>query len=75
MTLLSDGFTGSVLKNLSKENLSNIEIKIPKLEKKIQDLEITFQQIETLQNEVKILEELYKQYIQELTKEAIITVF
>ena len=34
-------------------------------------MEITFQQIETLQNEVKLADELYNQLIQELSQEAI----
>ena len=34
-------------------------------------MEATFQQIETLQNEVKVADELYKQLIQELSQEAI----
>ena len=34
--LLSDGFTGSVLKNLSKEYLKNIKIPVPKNPEKIQ---------------------------------------
>jgi restriction endonuclease S subunit len=37
ITLLSDGFTGSTLKHLSKEYLMNIEIPIPKDENKIQE--------------------------------------
>ena len=37
----------------------------------IQELEERFQQIETLQNEVKLAEALYKQFIQELNHEAI----
>ena len=51
--------------------LNNFKIKIPKNKQLIQDLEPTFQQIETLQNEVKTAEELYKQYIKELSEEAI----
>lgn len=36
MELLSDGFTGSVLKNLSKEYLKNLKIPVPKNPEKIQ---------------------------------------
>lgn len=63
--------SGSVIPKLTKENLSKIKIRIPKNKQHITDLEITFQQIETLQNEVKVAEDLYKQLIQELSNEAI----
>lgn len=59
------------LGTISKKDLNNFKISIPKNKKLIKDLEPTFQQIETLQNEVKIAEELYKQYIKELSEEAI----
>lgn len=62
---------GSTIKGISKENLSEIKIKIPKNKQLIQELETTFQQIETLQNEVKFAEELYQKLIQELSQEAI----
>lgn len=62
---------GSAQKVISKSQLSKIKIKIPKNKTLIQDLEATFQQIETLQNEVKVADELYKQLIQELSQEAI----
>ena len=62
---------GSAQKGITKENLSKIKIRIPKNKQHIKDLEITFQQIETLQNEVKVAEDLYKQLIQELSNEAI----
>ena len=62
---------GSTLKCMTKNNLSVIKIKIPKNKYIIQELEPMFQQIETLQNEVKVAEDLYKQLIQELSQEAI----
>jgi type I restriction enzyme S subunit len=62
---------GSAQLHIDIDRLMNIKIKIPKDKQLIQDLEATFQQIETLQNEVKIADELYKQYIQELSQEAI----
>lgn len=71
LCLIEDSFKGSTIKHSSKTNLSKIKIKIPKNKKLIKDLEPTFQQIETLQNEVKTAEELYKQYIKELSEEAI----
>lgn len=48
-----------------------IKIKLPKNKQFIEELEPTFQEIETLQNEVKYADKLYKQYIQELGNEAI----
>ena len=63
--------TESVQSNLKKSNLIKIKIQLPKNKKLIEDLEPTFQQIETLQNEVKTAEKLYKQYIKELSEEAI----
>lgn len=62
---------GSNQKVISKSQLSKIKIKIPKNKQLIQDLETTFQEIETLQTEVKTADELYKQYIKELSEEAI----
>ena len=62
---------GSAQKGINKEQFFKIKIKIPKNKQLIQELELVFQQIETLQNEVKIVEELYKQLIQELSQEAI----
>jgi len=69
--LIEDSFKGSTIKHSSKTALSKIEMCLPKNKQLIQDLEPVFQQIETLQNEVKFAEVLYKQRIQELGQEAI----
>jgi len=69
--LIEDSFKGSTIKHSSKTALSQIKIKIPKNNQLIQELEITFHQIETLQTDVKIVDGLYKQLIQELSQEAI----
>jgi type I restriction-modification system DNA methylase subunit len=61
---------GSAQLHIDIDRLMKLNIKIPKNKQLIQDLEPTFQQIETIQNEVKIADELYKQLIQELSKEA-----
>lgn len=61
----------SVLSNMKKENLMKLKIRIPKNKKLIDELEPTFQQIEQLQNEVKIAEDLFNQYIKELSEEAL----
>jgi type I restriction enzyme S subunit len=63
--------SGSVIPKLTKEKLSKIKIKIPKNKQIIKDLEPTFQELETLQNEVKIAENLYTRLIKELSAEAI----
>jgi restriction endonuclease S subunit len=62
---------GSTIKGISKENLFNIKINIPKNKQLIQDLEPTFQEIETLQNEMKEAEVEYKRLIKELSQKAI----
>ena len=56
---------------MGKTEISKFILKIPQNKQFIQDLETTFQQIETLQNEVKTTEELYKKLIKELSQEAI----
>ncbi len=61
---------GSAQKGINKEKFLKIKISIPKNKQLIQDLEPIFQQIETLQNEIKIAEELYNKLIQELSGEA-----
>ena len=70
-SIIFNAGNGSAQKVISKTSLSQIKIKIPKNKQFIQELETVFQQIETLQNEVKVAEDLYKQLIQELTQEAI----
>ena len=62
---------GSIIKGISKENLSKIKIPIPTNPELIQEMEPDFQRIEKLQGEVKEAEELYQQYIKELAEEAI----
>tara|TARA_B100000902_G_C27101003_1_gene808807 strand:- start:35 stop:832 length:798 start_codon:yes stop_codon:yes gene_type:complete len=62
---------GSVVKGISKSNLSKIKIKLPKNKKLIDDLNPMFQEIEEHQQAVKDADELYKKYIQELSNEAI----
>ena len=70
--LLSDGFSGSVLKNLSKDYLKNLQIPIPKSQSKIQEWvdkisapyneknekQKRFQELETfIQNRIREIEE------------------
>jgi restriction endonuclease S subunit/type I restriction-modification system DNA methylase subunit len=68
---LMQNSTGTKYPAVNPVVFEKIKIKIPKNKQLIQDLEPKFQQIETLQTEVKLAEELYKQYIKELSEEAI----
>ena len=69
--MIEDSFKGSTIKHSSKTALSGIKIRIPKNKQFIQDMEPWFQAVEKLQNEIKVAEELYKSFIQELSREAI----
>jgi len=68
---IQNNSNGSTIKGISKENLSKIKIKIPKDKKLIEDLEPLFNKIEIYQNKIKENDNLYKQYIQELSNESI----
>ena len=63
--------SGSVIPKLTKEKISNIKIKLPNNKQLIKDFDPLFQQIETLQTELKEAETQYKQFIEELSEEAI----
>jgi type I restriction enzyme S subunit len=71
MELLIDGFTGSVLKNLSKEYLVNLQIPIPKSEQKIQEwvdkISKQYDEKNTKTNKIKELEEYVKNKIKDIT--------
>ena len=62
---------GSAQKGVNKQKFLNIKIKLPKNKKLIDDLNPMFQEIEEHQQAVKDADELYKKYIQELSKESI----
>ena len=62
---------GSTLKCLTKPQLMKIKIKLPKNKQLIKDFDPLFQQIEKLQTELKEAETQYKQFIEELSEEAI----
>ena len=70
--MLKNNSNGSTIKGISKDNLSKIKLKIPKNKQLIKELELQFEEIERLQVEVKNTDKLYKQYIQELSQEAIV---
>lgn len=69
--LFTERMHGTTIKHITKNDLNNIKIKIPKNKQIIDELDSTFQQIEALQEEVKIADELYSQLIKELTQEAL----
>jgi len=62
--------TGTLYPAVNPSVFEKIKIKIPKNKQLIQELEINFQQIESLQYEVKVADELYKNLIQKLSEEA-----
>jgi type I restriction enzyme S subunit len=71
MELLIEGFTGSVLKNLSKEYLVNLQIPIPKSEQKIQEwvdkISKPYDEKNSKQNRIKELEEYVQNKIKDIT--------
>jgi type I restriction-modification system DNA methylase subunit/restriction endonuclease S subunit len=72
-SLLFNKSNGSAQKGITKNHVSKLKIKIPKNKQLVQDLEPTFQRIESLQHEVKVAEESYRQSVQELSHEAMPT--
>jgi len=68
--LLIDGFTGSVLKNLSKEYLLNMQIPIPKSDKKIIEwvdkISKPYEEKNRKQNKINELEENVKNRIKDI---------
>jgi type I restriction enzyme S subunit len=70
MNILIDGFTGSVLKHLSKEYLVNLQIPIPKSEQKIKEwvekISKPYDEKNSKQNKIKELEEYVKNKIKDI---------
>jgi restriction endonuclease S subunit len=70
MNILIDGFTGSVLKHLSKEYLINLQIPIPKSEQKIKEwvdkISKPYDEKNSKQNKIKELEEYVKNKIKDI---------
>lgn len=62
---------GSTIKGISKTNLENIQLKIPKDKSHIQSLEQQFQLIDQLQEQVSKAEKKYKGLIKQLGEKAI----
>ena len=63
---------GSAQKVISKTDLNNINISIPKDKELIDNLEPSFSKIEKLQEKINKNDNLYKKYVKELSDEAII---
>ena len=72
MNILIDGFTGSVLKHLSKEYLVNLQIPIPKSEQKIiewvKKISKPYDEKNSKQNKIKELEEYIQNKIKDINK-------
>jgi type I restriction-modification system DNA methylase subunit len=70
MNILIDGFTGSLLKHLSKEYIKDIQIPIPKSEQKIQEwvdkISKPYDEKNSKQNKIKELEEYVKNKIKDI---------
>jgi type I restriction enzyme S subunit len=70
MKLLSDGFTGSTIKHLSKDYLKNLQISIPKSPDKIQQwvdkISVPYNEKNTKQTQIKELETLVQNRIREI---------
>jgi len=62
---------GSIQNNIDINKLKEIKIKIPKDKSLIEKLEPLFNEIEILQKEIKELNKIYNDYLQELAKNAI----
>ena len=72
MNILIDGFTGSVLKHLSKEYLVNLQIPIPKSEQKIIEwvdkISKPYDEKNSKQNRIKELEEYVQNKIKDISE-------
>jgi type I restriction-modification system DNA methylase subunit len=72
MNILIDGFTGSVLKHLSKEYLVNLQIPIPKSEQKIIEwvdkISKPYDEKNSKQNKIKELEEYIQNKIKDISE-------
>lgn len=71
INLLCEGFTGSVLKNLSKEYLKNLQIPVPKSEDKITEwvnkISKPYDEKNNKQNKIKELEKYIQNKIKDIT--------
>ena len=71
MTLLSNGFLGSVIKNISKEYLKNLQVPIPKSQAKIQEwvdkISVPYNEKNEKQSQITELEKFIQNRIKEIS--------
>jgi len=70
---LIDKSNGSVIKGINKSNLEKLKIKIPKNKSLISALEPLFNEVDELEELIENDEKLFKEYLEELAKDAIIS--
>jgi len=70
MTLLSNGFTGSTIKHISKEYLKNLQVPIPKSQAKIQEwvdkISVPYNEKNEKQSQIKDLETFVQNRIRDI---------
>jgi type I restriction-modification system DNA methylase subunit len=71
--LINNLTTKSVLSNLKKSNLQQLKIKIPKDKSLITALEPLFNEVDELEELIENDEKIFKEYLEELAKDAIIS--
>ena len=69
--LFTNQMHGTTIQHITKPDLNNIKIKLPKKQQLIGDFEPVFEEIEILQQEIKDTEKIYQSRIQELACEAL----
>jgi len=73
LNILIELFKGSTIKHSNKTNLEKLKIKIPKDKSLITALEPLFNEVEELEKSIENDEKLFKEYLEELAKDAIVS--
>jgi restriction endonuclease S subunit len=73
LNILIELFKGSTIKHSNKTNLEKLKIKIPKDKSLITALEPLFNEVDELEELIENDEKLFKEYLEELAKDAIIS--
>ena len=71
LNIINDTFKGSTIKHTSISKLNELKIKLPVDKSLIDNLQPLFDEVEKLQKEIKELDEIYNNCLQELSKSAI----
>jgi type I restriction-modification system DNA methylase subunit len=71
--IIEKGYIGACHKNLSYDYLEKLKIKIPKDKSLIAALEPLFNEVEELEKSIENDEKLFKEYLEELAKDAIVS--